>query len=113
MHSIEFSNVTVYGKDGCKFCDLAKDKFRRMGIPFEFKYLGDFVEYHEGWREDHSIEISAAFDLYDRAVPIISIDGLYFTYPEAMRYAKEKQARVKKVVKMEGTLVFSLAAAAS
>jgi len=112
MRSTVFSNVVVFGKEGCKFCELAKDKLQKMDIPFEYRDLLLAITPHDGWRDDGTIEISAAYDLYDRVMPIISIDGNYFTYPMAMRYVKEQLNKTQPAtvpVQKEGKLVCALA----
>ena len=107
MNSKRFSKVIVFGKHDCKFCDLAKDKFQRLEIPFTFKEIQPFTQHHEGWRTDGSVEVNAAYQLHELALPIISIDGQFFTYPTAMLYVKNKQAKTPisvAVTKEEPTL---------
>jgi glutaredoxin len=107
MSSTTFASVVVYGKQGCKFCDLAKDKFQRLEIPYDFKLLQPFTEHHEGWRTDGSVELTAAYNLYERTLPIISIDGQFFTYPMAMNFVKTKQAKKIEVKREEPVLAIA------
>jgi len=96
MSSTPFIDVTVYGKDNCKFCSLAKDKLQMMEVPFRFEQIAPYTDHHEGWRTDRSVEILAAYRMHE-TLPIIHIDGLFLTYPETMRYIKQKQAQPKPV----------------
>ena len=106
MSSTTFANVTVLGKLGCKLCDSAKDKLKLMDIPFKFKEIQPFLEHHDGWRKDGSGDILAAYHFYDQTMPIISVDGQCFNYPNAMNYIKTKQAKLSAVpVKKEALLV--------
>jgi len=106
MSSTTFANVTVLGKLGCKLCDSAKDKLKLMDIPFKFKEIQPFLELHDGWRKDGSVDILAAYHHHERVLPIISIDGQCFNYPLAMNYIKTKQVKVSVApVKKEALLV--------
>jgi glutaredoxin len=95
---VKFSDrpvIKVYGKPGCGLCEAAKDKFRMMGLAYESYNLSDYTEYHEGWRNDRSCEILAAYRLLEK-MPVVEIDGEYLDYPSAMRRIKER------LPKMEG-----------
>ena len=81
--------VNVYGKlDGsCGLCEAAKDKLMKMEIPFKSFELSDMVAYHDGWRDDESVEVLACYSDID-TFPVITIDGKAMSYPEAMRKLK-------------------------
>jgi len=81
--------VKVYGKPGCGLCEAAKDKLQKMGLKYEALNLGDFTELHDGWREDNSCEVLAAYMLIDK-MPIVEINGQYMDYPSAMRQLKKR-----------------------
>ncbi len=89
--------VKVYGKHGCGLCDAAKGKLDMMGLKYEALDLGVYSEHHEGWREDNSCQVLAAYMLIDK-LPVMEIDGSYMDYPSAMRELKthkqEKRATV-------------------
>jgi len=76
-------DVIVYGKDKCKLCDAAKDKLKRMGIPFEFRQMQDVV--------DAKIQDVAALSEYSMQggqLPIIVIYDRGYSYPAAMKFFK-------------------------
>ena len=83
--------VTLYGKENCGMCMAAKDKLVRLGVEFEVRDLEYLTAYHEGWREDGSVELQAAYALLRNKVPIISIDGEWFDYPGSMRHLKGRK----------------------
>jgi glutaredoxin len=80
--------IQVYSKPGCGICEAAKDKLDRMGFPYETRDLTQTIEPHEGWREDGSIELLAAYALIGNRVPILKIGAEYHDYPSAMRKLK-------------------------
>jgi glutaredoxin len=80
--------IDVYGKKGCGVCEAAKDKLRKLGLPFSEHDLAETVEFHEGWRDDGTIEIMAAYAANNQGMPIITIDGEAFTYSGAMKRLK-------------------------
>jgi glutaredoxin len=95
---VKFSDrpvIKVYGKPGCGLCEAAKEKFRMMGLTYESFNLADYTEYHEGWRNDRSCEIMAAYRLLEK-MPVVEVDGEYLDYPSAIRRLKER------LPKMEG-----------
>jgi glutaredoxin len=81
--------IKVYGKPGCGLCEAAKDKLQKMGLKHEVLNLGDFTELHDGWREDDSCDVLAAYMLLDK-VPLVQINGQYMDYPSAMRQLKNR-----------------------
>ena len=82
-------SVQVYGKDGCKLCDAAKEKLVLLGVDFTSHDVARHIEHHEGWREDESVELLAAFSMMDGKIPLIKIGSEYHDYPSAIRRLKE------------------------
>ena len=88
----EMGMVSIYGKKECALCEAAKSKLRMMGVLFESFEIKGFLEHHDGWRNDGSVEIQACYqDIY--TLPVILIDGKAMSYPAAMKLLKP---RVKK-----------------
>jgi glutaredoxin len=87
--------VKVYGKPGCGLCEAAKDKLKKMGLKYEALNLSDFTELHDGWREDNSCEVLAAYMLLDK-LPVVEINGQYMDYPSAMRQLKKRSPVMEK-----------------
>jgi len=102
--------VNVYGKlDGsCGLCESAKDKLSRMGVPFSCFELADYTEFHEGWRNDESVQVLACYSDID-TFPVITVDGKAMSYPEAMKLIKRIQ-KPRPVVHMQPVLEEELAA---
>jgi len=83
--------VNVYGKlDGsCSLCESAKDKLKRLGVPFQSFELEDAVAPHDGRRNDETVQVMATYS--DIATyPVITVDGDAMSYPEAMKLLKRK-----------------------
>jgi glutaredoxin len=76
--------IDVYSKKGCGVCEAAKEKLNLMGLPYRSHEMERFMEFHEGWREDGSVEVLAAYAMFDNHLPLIRIDGQYFDYAGAM-----------------------------
>ena len=81
--------IKVYGKAGCGLCEAAKDKLKKLGLKHEVLNLSDFTELHDGWREDNSCEVLAAYTLIEK-LPVVQINGQYMDYPSAMRQLKNR-----------------------
>ena len=84
--------VDLYGKAGCAMCLAAADKLVLLGLEFEKHEISTYVDYHEGWKEDGSVEISSAYYMFDQKLPIIRVDGDFFNYPGAMRRLRREEA---------------------
>ncbi len=80
--------VHVYGKPGCEFCVRAKDKLRRLGVPYEDHDIREFTAYHEGWREDGSVDVLAAYSEMNR-LPLIRVGEKIMDYTAAMKALKQ------------------------
>ena len=82
--------IRVYGKVGCGLCIAAKQKLAKLNKPYEDCELEHFTKHHEGWREDGSVEVLAAYS-EKKAMPLIQIDGVFYDYPGAMSKLKKEQ----------------------
>jgi glutaredoxin len=91
----ERPNIKVYGKPGCGLCSAAKEKLSMLGLEYQSLNLAGYTEFHEGWRNDRSCEILAAYRLIDK-MPVVEIDGGFHDYPSAMRLLKDRMQRVKE-----------------
>ena len=80
--------VVIYAKEGCGICKSAKEKFEMMEIPFEVKDVAYHTTWHEGWKDDGSIEVLTEYSRRDQHIPLILIDGKWHDYPSAMRFLK-------------------------
>lgn len=58
--------IKVYGRAGCKFCDLSKDYLNRMGVAFEYIDINEDFE--------AAMELKKNFGLF-KTVPQIVIDN--------------------------------------
>ncbi|MHC4914576.1 MAG: glutaredoxin domain-containing protein [Planctomycetota bacterium] len=87
--------IKVYGKNGCGLCEAAKDKLQKMGVKYEALNLTDFTELHDGWRDDNSCEVLAAYMLIDK-LPLVQINDRYMDYPSAMRQLKNRAPMEKR-----------------
>jgi glutaredoxin len=79
--------VEVYSKKGCDRCEKAKEKLTRLGLEYREHDLGYHVQYHEGWREDGSIEVLAAHSEMD-ALPLFRVGDQFMDYAGAMKVLK-------------------------
>lgn len=81
--------INVYGKlkEHCGLCEAAKAKLKLMGVSFDSFEISEFTTLHEGWREDDTVEVMAAYSDVD-TLPIITIDGRGMSYPAAMKQLK-------------------------
>lgn len=79
--------VHVYSKEGCGRCTRAKEKITRMGYEYAEHNLQYHVEYHEGWRDDGSIEVLAAH-AQTNSLPLIRVGDEVLDYAAAMKALK-------------------------
>lgn len=103
--------VNVYGKEGCALCDAAKKKLQMMEIFFGVFDIAKTVQYHEGWREDESVEVTACYNDID-TLPVITVDGKAMSYPAAMKLLKSAQKPVAEPVVVNFERVLAQPAAA-
>ena len=79
--------VRVYGKAGCKICDAAKDKMKRLRIEYEFYDLDVLSSGNSRWRTVGAVPAMAEYQLRG-VLPIITIGDWLGTYSEAMAKLK-------------------------
>ncbi len=84
----------IYGKENCGICEAAKEKFDLLGVPYEFFNVDEFSMLHDGWRTDGSVARVAALALNNQTIPTIVIDGMPYTYGDAMRRLKNRKREV-------------------
>lgn len=89
--------VNVYGKKDCGLCEAAKSKLRMMEIRFGVFDIAETVQYHEGWREDESVEVTACYNDID-TLPVVTVDGKAMSYPAAMKLLKSVKPVAAPVV---------------
>lgn len=80
--------VTVYGKPKCGLCESAKDKLKRMGVRFRSDSIERATTFHEGWRDDDSVAVTACYADID-TLPVVVLDGDAYSYPKAMKLLKQ------------------------
>ena len=85
------TKVVLFGKAGCKLCAAAIEKLDLLGVAYEKRDIEPLLAVHEGWREDESCEVFAAYEMAQHALPIIRVGRDYLSYPEAMKRLKEKK----------------------
>ncbi len=85
--------VQVYGKESCGKCAKAKQALRRMRVPFTAHDLPKAVEHHDGWREDDSVDLLAAYWMIEGDMPVIKIGSEYHGYSSAIKRLKELSSR--------------------
>ncbi len=97
--------IDVYSKKGCGICDAAKDKLARLGLQYKNQELQAMIEPHQGWREDNSVDLLAAYAMIGNRLPVIKINDEYHDYPSAMRRLKGlgTRAAVSTELGSEGT----------
>jgi hypothetical protein len=79
--------VAVYGKKGCKLCDSAKQKLDIMHVDYSVHELADSLKPHDGWRDDHTVELMTAHTFLDK-MPLIRVDSTVYDYPNAIKEIK-------------------------
>ena len=88
---VRVPSIEVYSKKDCGICASAKDKLRKMELPFDTFDIETAVLPHEGWREDGSTDVLAMYAMIDNHLPVIRIDGKCTDYANAMRQLKTSQ----------------------
>jgi len=81
----------LYGKDDCADCREARAALESLGIAHEFRPIEDMLKPHEDWRHDGSLDLLAALCRADGRLPIVELDGVYYTFPEALEKLKAVQ----------------------
>ena len=96
--------IEVYSRKGCGICDAAKEKLGLLGFPYRSFDMERFTEFHEGWRDDGSVDLIAAYAMFDSHLPLIRIDGAYFDYPGAMGRLRQAGAAAEARPQRAGTV---------
>lgn len=84
-------SIIVYGKENCPVCDRMKEFLTKRGIEYAYDHAEKYMEWHEGWREDGSIELKAFNELNGGLLPIVRIDGKLYGAEEAKAVIKGKE----------------------
>jgi len=99
------TRIRVYGKVGCQMCDAAKAKLDMLVLEYEFidSEKLKLHELHDGWRDDESVDFTAAYEMYfPNSLPLIRFgEGEFLCYTEAMKEAKQLVAKRSKPAVME------------
>lgn len=86
-------SIIVYGKQGCKLCDAAKEKLEKLSLPFRFIDLQQIADGEPcAWRTEGATDAMAMYQ-HIATLPVIAVDGTCLTYPEAMRNLKDRTCR--------------------
>ena len=59
-----------------------------MGLEYEERDITQYLEAHDGWEDDESADVMAAYTLNGNLYPILQVDGKFVNYPQAMRLLK-------------------------
>jgi glutaredoxin len=91
--------IVIYGKPKCPLCTAAKEKLDRLHLEYEVRDL-----FSEAWREDENgyTDAMAKHAMID-TLPVITVDGRVFSYPEAMKFLKEIKSHGKEKANRDGT----------
>ncbi len=83
--------VHVYGFENCDKCERSKDKLKILGVKYQDHLLGDYTTFHDGWRDDFSVELTAAHEVFGHAsIPLIRIGSDVMESPMAMKRIKQE-----------------------
>ena len=80
-------NVHVYGKTDCGLCETAKSRLDKLGIEYTFI---DLENPPEEWRGKGIVSAMAEYH-FREVLPIIDVDGIFYTYPMLMKAMKKKE----------------------
>lgn len=72
--------IVIYGKENCPLCEKAKKLVEKAGHKYKYEAAEYFTSYHEGWREDGSVEVKAFSELTSGHLPIIKIDNKFYDF---------------------------------
>lgn len=86
--------IIVYSKEDCGICADAKDKLKRLKLPYEERSAERALTAHDGWRTDGTVDARAMMALIGDKIPMLVINGRPFEYTAAMR-------EVKRLIKVE------------
>lgn len=88
------TTVTIYSKTGCGKCEAAKKKMQSMNIPYTERNAMIYVEPHDGWREDGSVDVMAVYQVTN-TLPVFRINDDFMDYPNAMKQLKQVSDQFK------------------
>jgi arsenate reductase-like glutaredoxin family protein len=83
--------ITLYSKKNCAMCDSAKDKLRRLGLAFSFVNVTELDNWRNDARVDFTVEKTWREDNGKPELPLLSIDGKWYDYPEAMAVIRKSK----------------------
>jgi glutaredoxin-related protein len=93
------TRIRLYGKSGCKQCDMAKDKLKRMGLNWEFIDVSEWMDYSDDWRErpDETVSFQTAYNFYyPMPLPLFRFDNSdYSGYSDGLAKAKNLHKKLK------------------
>lgn len=93
--------IRLYGKPGCKQCDFAKEKLRKMKLRWEFVDVSEWMDYSDDWRSrlDETVQFQAAYSFYyPMPLPLFRFDDEdYLGYSDGLRRAKDVAKSMKEV----------------
>jgi len=84
------ATVIMYGKTGCKNCDDAEDKLKRLGVEYEKR---DFDKLSNDPPQDTEQraelrEAGIAWSMGGGFLPVFVVGGVGMSYPQAMKKIK-------------------------
>lgn len=95
MAAANTHTVTLYTLPKCGKCDSAKEKIeilkkKGVEVEYEVKPYEKYINHHDGWKNDESIDVLTARHYYgEHAVPLIRCDGHMYDYPGFMKVIKK------------------------
>lgn len=78
MNASTIPAVVVFGKKNCPNCEEFKDFLSESKVPFRDQSVEYHTEYHDGWREDESVDVVAAYHLIED-LPVVKVGNQYLT----------------------------------
>jgi len=87
--------AVVYGRENCGICKSAAEKLERLNISYTKEDIDRFIQLHDGWQADGSVEVMAAMCEQNQHIPIIRLnldngDVKYLSYAAAMAVLKDE-----------------------
>jgi glutaredoxin len=87
--------ISVFSKAGCGKCVAAKEKLKKMGFQYKEYDVDYAANPHDGWRDDESTDVLAAYTLMD-TLPIIRVGEDYYDYSGAMKQLKRLKSKKRE-----------------
>jgi glutaredoxin len=87
----------LFGKEGCKLCDAAKEKLDLLAVPYRVVDLQKCSkgEMPEDWRDINLAGAQACYEITE-TLPWLNLGGKIVSYPEAMKMLRGEKADSKK-----------------